>query len=140
MTFPTKPGSITKQYNQKDHTQTEKKRKEKRIPPARVGRNHKQRHKMIGITINQPLNFTSRFPFSPSPSFTTTFLTSMIRLPPSSLTLASSVPAEWRAATSSPPPIDFPLIKTLGTVRRPVDFWRAACKPGPRGWRSSSTT
>jgi hypothetical protein len=44
LTFPPNPGSITKQYNQKrphPNKKRKKNKKKERIPPARVGRNHK---------------------------------------------------------------------------------------------------
>lgn len=47
---------------------------------------------------------------------------SVILLPPMLRTVSSILPLTWSASISSPPPMLLPLMSTLGTVRRPVDF------------------
>lgn len=65
---------------------------------------------------------------------------SMILFPPMVLTLLTNSPLTSSASTSSPPPMLLPLISTLGTVRRPVLFSSADCRPAPSGCWSNSTT
>ena len=67
-------------------------------------------------------------------------LASIIRFPPILCTFAINSPLSSSAWTSSPPPMLFPLMRTLGTVRRPVLFSSSSCNRRPSGCSSSSTT
>lgn len=62
------------------------------------------------------------------------------RLLPSILILPASLFSLSSSTMSSPPPMLRPLMRTLGTVPRPVFSLRTACKLGPWGCSSSSTT
>lgn len=72
-------------------------------------------------------------------SFTPFNRASTIRFPPMSWIFLISPPSSCNAPTSSPPPIDVPVIKMLGTVLRPVKLINCACNCAPSGCRSSST-
>lgn len=67
-------------------------------------------------------------------------LASIILLPAIPFTFSTNPPPASRASISSPPPILLPLMSTFGTVPLPVLLARAFCRPGPKGWVSSSTT
>lgn len=64
---------------------------------------------------------------------TSVSLASITLLPAIPFTFSSKPPPASKASISSPPPILLPLTSTFGTVRRPVLFASAACRPGPKG-------